>query len=321
MQRINKQQGMSAILFAMVFAVVLTLLAVGFATLVKRDQRQALDKTLSYQAQYAAETAINRKAAELFNVTTESTSSDCSQSLSINNAAAGDANAEVTCIQWTNIAQEIVKDSLSTDPFITRLKTSDAGGFNRVTIKWRQAASGGSSVYSNPSTLPTIVNTNKPILRITIAETSNMAGAQTAYLIPASTNSNLTAGWDNGAIGLADCDIATDICSVSISLSASISPASSASFAVLAYGGTADGVTISVHNGGGPARDIIGSQATIDANARAQDVTKRISARVSLVPQGWNPTFAASANVMCKDYKVDGDQDTTASAPANPLCP
>ena len=70
MNKLN-QKGMSSILFAMVFIIILSLIGVGFATLVRKDQRETLDKTLSFQAQYAAETAINRKAAELQGLSAE----------------------------------------------------------------------------------------------------------------------------------------------------------------------------------------------------------------------------------------------------------
>ena len=59
-QILKNQSGMASIMFAIFMAIVLCLLAVGFATLVRNDQRQTLDKTLSNQATYAAESAINK---------------------------------------------------------------------------------------------------------------------------------------------------------------------------------------------------------------------------------------------------------------------
>ena len=56
---------MASIMFAIFIAVVISLLAIGFAVLVRNDQRQTLDKKLSNQAQYAAETEINRVQRDL----------------------------------------------------------------------------------------------------------------------------------------------------------------------------------------------------------------------------------------------------------------
>ncbi len=58
----NDQSGFSAIVIALVLILVLSLTTVGFAQLMRREQRSALDKQLSRQAYYAAETGINDAA-------------------------------------------------------------------------------------------------------------------------------------------------------------------------------------------------------------------------------------------------------------------
>ena len=63
----NYQTGIASIMFAIFIAVVIVtrLFAIGFAVLVRNDQRQTLDKKLSNQAQYAAGTEINRVQRDL----------------------------------------------------------------------------------------------------------------------------------------------------------------------------------------------------------------------------------------------------------------
>ena len=78
---------------------------------------------------------------------------------------------------------------------------------------------------------------------------------------------------------------------------------SKAYISLAALGGIANVKSVAVT---APDPTLKGAQAEIDANARAQDVTKRIIARVSLTNETWNPGFAVSAAKVCKDFRVDG---------------
>jgi hypothetical protein len=61
----SDQRGFASIVIAMVLVLVLSLLTVGFAELMRHEQRSALDKQLSGQAYYAAESGINDAAAAI----------------------------------------------------------------------------------------------------------------------------------------------------------------------------------------------------------------------------------------------------------------
>jgi len=54
-----EQQGFASIVIALIMVLVLSLTTVGFAQLMRREERSALDKQLSNQAYYAAETGVN----------------------------------------------------------------------------------------------------------------------------------------------------------------------------------------------------------------------------------------------------------------------
>lgn len=63
----NNQSGFASIIIAMVLILVLSLMTVGFAQLMQREQRSALDKQLSSQAYYAAESGVNDAVAAINN--------------------------------------------------------------------------------------------------------------------------------------------------------------------------------------------------------------------------------------------------------------
>ncbi|MFO0881867.1 MAG: hypothetical protein U0491_00250 [Candidatus Saccharimonadales bacterium] len=297
------QQGLSAILFSMVFAIILSLLAIGFATLVRNDQRQVLDKTLSYQAQYAAETAINRVGAQLRdpNGGLATAQSSC-ETLDLNDASSS-ASAKVTCITWTSEVDSIEKTGLSIDPFVTRLKPKN-GAFSSVKIVWNSSGSTTTYTGATTSSLPAINSGNISILRIAITDKSNVSGTKVAYLVPNDSQSSLASGFSSGSIGTYSCS--SGVCTASVPFSSN-----DAYLSVIAYGPPANITGISVL--GATDNKLTNAQAEIDSNARAQDVTKRIKARVPLVSQTWNPGFALSADSVCKDLQVNGTQNSYAS--------
>jgi Tfp pilus assembly protein PilX len=313
MSKLN-QKGMSSIIFAMVFVIILSLLAVGFTTLVRNDQQQVLDKTLSFQAQYAAEAAINRKGAELIDAAATGTpvadSVGC-PNLQLNSAGFS-ASADVTCITWTSSADSIVKDSLGTDPYITKLNTT---GFtsSRLTFTWQSSNAAITANYGAAgANLPSINNANIPIVRVTVAD-KNLGGLTHMYFVPANAGAAIVGAVD-GQVSPVACN-AAGLCQVSFVYSTD-----SAWLSMMAYGGSAN-VTVEARDDATSAlRKLVGAQALIDANARSQDVTKRIQARVPLVSQTWAPGFVLSAKNACKDFRVDGAQVTAASAPANTVC-
>lgn len=324
----SKQTGMSAILFAMVFTIILSLLSVGFATLVRQDQRETLDKTLSYQAQYAAETAINRTANSLLNNPTmppESTA--CDGSTAGVGATAMDislptssASAKVTCITWTSNSDRIVKDPLGANRFISKIRPNTGSSISFLQFTWQQNPDTG-SVNAYPAAnvsgalglrLPTLNTTNIGLLRVTLMDGSGVT--KTLYLIPTTTTVNADFGSQTGQIGLATCTSGT--CTVTIN-NYNVSDVQQGYLSMFAYGGTAANVTVTTN----PGTNFVGAQAVIDANAIAQDVSKRVSARVPLTAQTWGPSFGVAANSICKDYKVDGQQTMAASSAAATVCP
>ncbi len=59
----RNQNGMASIIIVTVIISVTTLITISFSSLVRREQRQALDQQLSAQARYAGESEINQKVA------------------------------------------------------------------------------------------------------------------------------------------------------------------------------------------------------------------------------------------------------------------
>src|SRR6185312_12285926 len=61
-RRSHPQAGFASLIIAIVLVLVLSLITVGFAQLMRREQKSALDKHLSSEAYYAAESGVNDAA-------------------------------------------------------------------------------------------------------------------------------------------------------------------------------------------------------------------------------------------------------------------
>ncbi|MEK7594124.1 MAG: pilus assembly PilX N-terminal domain-containing protein [Patescibacteria group bacterium] len=83
----GNEQGFVSMVVAMTLIIILALLTVGFAQLARREQKQALDKQLSVQAKYAAESGINDVVEAIQRGTINDTTPEADGKTCINNIA------------------------------------------------------------------------------------------------------------------------------------------------------------------------------------------------------------------------------------------
>jgi hypothetical protein len=71
-----EEKGFASLVIAIVLVIILSLITVGFAELMRKEQKSALDKHLSQQAYYAAESGVN-DAAKAINAGFSASKSEC----------------------------------------------------------------------------------------------------------------------------------------------------------------------------------------------------------------------------------------------------
>lgn len=320
------QSGASAIMFAMVFIVVISLIAVGFATLARRDQRAALDKNISQEAQLAAESGVN-SVKEYIDTTTNPVSKNTCNNLPsdypsgyIKPAMEVNGGPEITCISW-NLSPSYVEKTLGAYETWS-FEDSQPTGTTYLTF----SASNG-DVYGGLSgrrSLPNLEAGKLPIIKVAEVSKADLYNTDTPkveifYLIPAMNNN---ANFSD--VGLGDFDVAQDnnqgnAVAYGVNCSSGVCRAKIDSYpfpgdgngdsprlfffqvigdktATITYSDTASGT-------GGT---VTGVQAEVDVNVKINDQTKRIKARIPYENQTWQPWFAAIADQLCKDIKVDG---------------
>jgi hypothetical protein len=171
----QSQEGMVSIVVTMIIMAVLSLIVLGFAQLARREQREALDKQLSTQAFYAAESGINDaiKAIEretnpytLNKTTCESDSTtDPGSSTAFTDSINSSGEVAYTCLLIDQTPKSLEYSSIETDkstviplspvtvptdpavaPTPTDLKT--------LNISWNRSDNGGSGYYESATPDP-----------------------------------------------------------------------------------------------------------------------------------------------------------------------
>lgn len=319
----SKQSGMTAIMLAMFLAIVVSLLSIGFATLVRKDQAETLDKTLSYQAQYAAESGVNKAISFIDENPGAPGSDDCTSPAIIeHNFKTFDksfkvGDADVTCALWTRPSDlKITVDNSSAQGASFTNSSSQP-----VKITWDTGFYAG----HNNTSLPDPLDINNKILVATIAKPSDYKGIVRYYFVPSDQSGTVLTypAWDS----VNDWPISGDW-----SGSTALAKVDTVSGRATAQINGLNGdflINLTLLNGN-PADVIISgsgfvntSQYEIDVNAKAQDITKRVKVR-------YNPTGSVGPNSLinigsggriCKDYMIDGDQLTAASDGTLNQCP
>lgn len=168
------QSGAAIILFAMVMLIVLSLITIGFAFLVRNDQRQTLDKTLSNQAQYAAETAVNRKIKDLYNNVPPTLKTDCSAPPQIT-VPAGAPSVTITCLNWNTEPDRIFLSGLNINPKQALIQPK-SGTVKYFAVLYHPSKPAGCAVSNSaPQFLNSLATAGScPYLKITLSDAASV---------------------------------------------------------------------------------------------------------------------------------------------------
>lgn len=354
--RQHKQAGMVAIMVTLILMIVISLIVLGFAQISRRNQRQALDRQLSTQAFYAAETGVN-DAAVLINAAVASgqpvaDKPDCASNgggfYTLNPIIDSGNDIEYTCLTVDPTPGSLVKGSIGTRGTIIPL-IAESGVIDTVTLKWFSTETTNATPAANcPSTKGTFPPSGQApwgscgygVLRFDLVRTDgaalSMAGLQsntmTSFVVPlrpSGSGNVASVGYSsslNGANNLLGVLCSNTECSLTIN-------AMGQSQYYMRVSSLYKDVALQITgtNASG-AVNFTGAQAVIDATGKAQDVLRRVQVRIPLFGTGVNllSDYAVqSSEALCKRFSVmDGYFQSNANASvagvgastSNPLC-
>jgi Tfp pilus assembly protein PilX len=324
-KQIRGEQGFASLVVVLTLIIVLSLITLGFAQLIRREQNNALNKQLSSQAFYAAESgvndvikAINDGATNLGDTKTCTGSGsifDNNQALAGKNPVIDSAhNVSYTCVlvnkqpnnlYHQNVGNPAVEDSNTNSWTVVGSTTTplNAG----LKISWQS--------YSKRSAVPASKNTAflphdswkdssnngyMGVLQFSVTPLGGMTRQNlitndyTAYLYPTSgaadTMDYTTTTSAKGAIKAASCTSGT--CSITLNSL----PGGPYLFHIASIYDSSDITLTPVDN----TIKFIDTQAVIDVTGKAQDILRRIQVRYPLQNDVALPTDALEAQNICK---------------------
>jgi type II secretory pathway pseudopilin PulG len=310
----------------LILMIVISLVVLGFAQISRRNQRQALDRQLSTQAFYAAETGVN-DASQLIKAALESGSpvaskDDCASTgggfySSLNPVIDSSASVEYTCLMVDPTPNSLVYSSIGVNSTVVPLIAS-SGTISSVRFTWQSKDTGTTPADSCPTspsgvfTRASSWNCGYGVLRLDLVPTAgplSMDGLRTStmttFAVPLRPGSSgtssvsYTTGGGNNRLGVT---CSNSNCSLTVNF-----PSPSSQYYMRVSSIYKDvSLQVAASDGGDPV-GLQGAQAVVDATGKAQDVLRRIQVRVPLVPTSSNllSDYAVqSTEAICKRFSV-----------------
>lgn len=328
----SKQDGFVSIIVAALIMIVLSLITIGFTRLMQREQRQALDRQLTRQALYAAESGIN----DVYNslqanpaLPAEKTTCDVSGNVggqpnpAVNNGII-DSNGLIayTCALYDKTPTELVYSLGTNESKIVELKTDSGLPFNQLTFSWGNEQ-GNNDVSTLPGcgvsagVFPASRSGQTPLLRIDITDIMTLNRDQLInrtdhlYVAPCSGSSVAT---NHAYLSTAKGTVLQVPCSSTTALPCtfSISGLNSSAAYLLRIRSIYDSAQVVIsaleQTGAGSTETVEFRQAqtSIDVTAKANDIVRRL--RVTMPIAGANSppeSVFQSFDGICKLLGVD----------------
>lgn len=336
----KNQKGMVSITVTIVFIMVISLVVLGFSQVSRRNSRETLDRQLSSQAFYAAETGVNDAMNQISKLVETGQAvpdqDDCDGGYTKNGGEVRNASDGVryNCLLVDPTPPFLSYDNI-TDSSIVIPLNSTTGNLEENTFEWRPTvnpASGASlSNCPQPNSLPQAsqwaANCPYGLLRLELmkidqavlsspVEAAKQSMVLFVYPGQGDINNPVTVSYDGnanpgnnifgsgasqGRVLRASCN--QEVCKVKIN---GLGFANAYARVRTLY---ANAENLQVHANG--TNTFSRSQAVIDATGRAQDVSRRIQVRMSLIGgssrtnnNGFSDFAAQSVDSMCKKYEV-----------------
>lgn len=308
----RNQDGLVSFLVTMIMMIVITLIVVGFTQVVNRNRQNALDKQLSTQALYAAESGVN----DVMNLIKANPTGFVAKTGCANTGYYTSLQPQLTpsvsypCVLVDPYPDSLVTSASTESSSVIPLQPVDASGslvaLSELSFEWKSAVASANAVGCSatpgqfPRDLP--ANCTFGLLRVDIFNGNGLDAATMAnntytyYIQPlASGGSSQVYGAGKGVIVGANC---TNVCIGKITNL----PAGKYYLRLSMVYRNTESVKVSGITVAGQPSKFTG-QVKIDATGRAVDVLRRIQVRMSVggTDDQFIPNAAInSSNTICK---------------------
>lgn len=342
----HSEQGMVSIMTTLVLMVVISLIVLGFAQISQRNQRESLDRQLSTQAFYAAESGVN----DARNIIRQAVSNGLKVEDKNDCDGTGNAafytglqpnisdNVKYTCLLVDASPKELRYSDIGTTSSVVPIITANGDPISTIKLEWQSKITSGSPTTGCPTTTLNVFtptgswNCGYGVLRMDLVPTAGNSltmdslrnSTMSTTIVPFSVGGRTNVPFSPGA-GNQFNRISSRCSNTSCSLEITGLAANSYHMRISSMYKNA-GLQITATGATGNQLEISGAQAVIDVTGKAQDVLRRIQVNVPLQTTSENKLsdYAIEAQgSLCKRYSVmngflsvDGNGITS----TNPLC-
>lgn len=324
----KSNHGFTSIVVSLILVLVFSLITLGFATIARREQQNALNQQLATKANYVAESGINLIVKKIKAGETAWSPDSCGNNIPLANidASLNDGDNKVTCAIVNITPPEIrIEGTPAGESKVTFVETDTV--ITKIPFNWAAACASSDTDCKNKNQTFVATDNNPsaatwkspPVIQLSITPLNSydrnylINNTFTAFLYPSSAGINsVNADIANNAKQyLIKCDASKTLpCSVDIN----VSSFSSKKFLIRYMPIYSNATTESQAYNGSTQLSIKNSQALIDITAKSQDVLKRLKVRVPISsssmtntsPGSETPDFALHAANVCKRMKTYG---------------
>ncbi len=316
----RNEQGMVSIMVTIILMMVISLIVISFARTSRREQRDSLDRQLSTNAFYAAESGINAAKKAIANDTTLLNNeyiSSCTGSGSFAakanlNGDVGSTNGNVkyTCLFVDPTVSAIIHGPTS-EPysFPIRKAASSDPAMGSVELYWDANVSANDATYtncpavgSNPQDWPS-TTCSSGVLRLELTDSAHLDKSWVYFIYPGDNADKINFKSNNpaatGETHKAKCakEDSPRQCHIQVT---------GLDRAVYArVSGIYKNYQLTV-TPTGSGLEFEGAQVMIDSNGKAEDVQRRIQVRYNLTDLGGPPALIQAGASVCKKFSLDG---------------
>lgn len=136
----RNESGLAAITVTLIILGIVTLITVGFASLMRREQRQALDQQLSTQAFYAAESGVNAARDYIdssINSVDIATITDCDDTEDVLGAIPLNDSASVSCVLLDPTPDSLQANLSTNKSWVIPVQTESGDPISKLEISWQ----------------------------------------------------------------------------------------------------------------------------------------------------------------------------------------
>lgn len=313
------ERGMVSIMVTLILMLVISLIVIGFAQVTRRNQAQTLDRQLSTQAYYAAESGVNdviklvHTGSPVYSATD---ATDCSSFMTNNSLTNSTLNAgrkvAYTCLLVDASPASLLYSTIANQQMVVAPINLN-GNLSSLRIQWKSTSATPTCSYNASLPPATSWNCSYALMRMDLLQVpgslasptvaTDLANATvTKFLKPAASGSASTTGSFTAAGTRAQ--IVNSACSAGTCTANLNFTGGTTTYYLRLSSMYADAASIKITGtvNGGTLATFTGAQINVDSTGKAQDELRRISVRVPSNDATVPVNALQSTNQVCKTF-------------------